>query len=240
MNIRKEELRRIVWEKMEREKIATFPKPVDGRIPNFIGALEASKRVIDLQLWRKARIIKSNPDSPQKYLRELALRQGKTVYMAVPRLRSERCFLEIKPGADPSKASTIKGAFKHGEQVGPWEMKRVDLIISGSVAVDRYGGRIGKSGGYSDLEYAIGREYGIVSEHTPVLTTVHPVQIVSEIPMQEHDVPVDYIVTTEEAIKILNPRKKPDGIYWSLLEKEKIDSIPILKKLAQEIRTYQV
>ncbi len=42
------------------------------------------------------------------------------------------------------------------------EMPPVDLIVAGSVAVNKKGSRIGKGGGYSDLEYAIGREFGFV------------------------------------------------------------------------------
>ncbi len=45
--------------------------------------------------------------------------------MAVPRLRDERCFLELDPrrlDAEPRDAASIRGAAKHGRPVHPHEM----------------------------------------------------------------------------------------------------------------------
>jgi len=39
--------------------------------------------------------VKCNLDRPQLPLRRAALREGKTIYMAVPRLRQERCLIEL-------------------------------------------------------------------------------------------------------------------------------------------------
>ncbi|MFQ5884443.1 MAG: 5-formyltetrahydrofolate cyclo-ligase, partial [Thermoplasmata archaeon] len=128
---------------MEERNIARFPRPVYGRIPNFVGAEEAAKKLTELKEWVDAKVIKSNPDSPQKHVRELALRDGKIVYMAVPRLRELECFIELDPrflGSNVSKASTIKGAFKYGRKIHPKDMKKVDLVVAGSVAVNEKGG----------------------------------------------------------------------------------------------------
>ncbi|MFQ5911323.1 MAG: 5-formyltetrahydrofolate cyclo-ligase, partial [Thermoplasmata archaeon] len=185
----KDAIREKIWNLMEEKDIALFPRPVHGRIPNFKGADAAAKKVEDLDFWREARFVKCNPDSPQRPLREMALQSGKTVYMAVPRLREEKCFLRVDPNyiESPRRASTIKGAFKYGRPVRPEEMNAVDVVIAGSVAVDRAGGRVGKGGGYSDMEYALGRELGIVDVNTPIVTTVHQVQIVEmDIPMRSH------------------------------------------------------
>ena len=229
----KQEIRKIIWDLFEEKNISTFPRPVHGRIPNFIGANVAAEKLNELSIWKKARIIKSNPDSPQKWVREEALKHGKTVYMAVPRLREEKCFLKINPKKIPSinQASTIKGAFKYGEKVYPDEMDSVDVIIIGSVAVNNKGAKIGKGGGFSDLEYAIGKEFGIVSENTPTISTVHPLQIVDyKLPMQDHDVPLDYIITRDKIIKTNTTYVKPMGINWNIIG-DKINEIPILQKL---------
>ena len=58
------------------------------------------------------------------------------------------------------EASTIRGAFRLGRPVSPEKMDPIDLIVAGSVAVTKEGARVGKGGGYSDLEYAMGREDG--------------------------------------------------------------------------------
>jgi len=76
----KEEIRQTIWELLEEQNIVTFPRPVQGRIPNFIGANVTAEKLDELSVWRKARMIKSNPDAPQKWVRENALRHGKTVY----------------------------------------------------------------------------------------------------------------------------------------------------------------
>ena len=233
----KQEIREIIWNLFEEKNISTFPRPVHGRIPNFIGANVAAEKLNELTIWKKARIIKSNPDSPQKWVREEALKHGKTVYMAVPRLREERCFLKINPRKVPSvnQASTIKGAFKYGEKVYPDEIDKVDVIIIGSVAVNKKGAKIGKGGGFSDLEYAIGKQFGIVSENTPTISTVHPLQIVDfELPMEDHDVPLDYIVTRDKIIKTNTSYVKPIGINWNIIG-DKIKEIPLLQKLKKGV-----
>ncbi len=235
---KKQELRNRIWDILEKEGVARFPLPPHGRIPNFEGTEKAANQLKEIEVWRDAKVLKCNPDSPQRPVRELALREGKTVYMAVPRLREERCFIELNKKRIPGnigQATTIRGAFKYGKKVGPEHMKKVDIVVAGSVAVDQKGGRVGKGGGYSDLEYAITRQFGIVDPKTPVISTVHPLQVVEEdIPMTSHDVPLNMIVTTKTVIETPK-RDKPQGILWDELNEEKLESLPILMKLRQQI-----
>jgi 5-formyltetrahydrofolate cyclo-ligase family len=108
-------------------------------------------------------VLKCNPDAPQRAARLRALREGKHVYVAVPRLTEPRCFLHLDPrrlGDRLAAAATIKGAAKLGAPVAPRQLPHIDLIVAGSVAVSRRGARVGKGGGYSDLESALGREAG--------------------------------------------------------------------------------
>ncbi len=230
----KQEIREAVWSLLQSEHVARFPG-ARGRIPNFTGAEQCAAHVAELEVWQAARFIKANPDSPQRAIRHLALKQGKKIYMAVPRLREEKCFIELDParlGKDIYKASSIKGAFEFGRQIPVREMKPVDLILCGSVAVRRDGARIGKGGGYSDLEYAIALERGIVTSRTPIITTVHPLQIITgRIALKPHDIPVDFIVTPIEIINCKTKLAKPKGIYWEYLDDEKIAAIPLLEKM---------
>ncbi|MEM3869935.1 MAG: 5-formyltetrahydrofolate cyclo-ligase, partial [Candidatus Korarchaeum sp.] len=64
MREEKEKLRRFVWRVMEDRGIAIFPKPVEGRIPNFIGAEEAARKLSLQREWKEAEVIFVNPDSP--------------------------------------------------------------------------------------------------------------------------------------------------------------------------------
>jgi 5-formyltetrahydrofolate cyclo-ligase len=184
-------------------------------------------------LWKKATVLKSNPDSPQRAIRQKALQEGKIIYMAVPRLRSEKPFIELDPNklnCSPYIASSIKGAAKFGRLVRLDEVRKIDLIVCCSVAVNRKGARVGKGGGYSDLEFALLTEEKKIGSKTPIVTSVHPLQLVDEeIPMTEHDIPLTAIITPQEIIAVESLFAKPKGIYWNMLPKEKIDEIPVLQ-----------
>ena len=191
--------------------------------------------------WEAARAIKSNPDQAQRPLRQLALEQGKLLYMAVPRLKDERVFIELDPACAevvPAKAATISGAFKAGRPVYVHEMQPIDLVVSGSVAVNGQGVRIGKGGGFADLEYGLAAAAGVVRPGTPVISTVHPMQLLDEdLPWTQHDVPLDIVVTTDNVIRCGGANEelpRPKGIYWEDLDERKIRSIPLLVKLRQE------
>jgi 5-formyltetrahydrofolate cyclo-ligase len=72
------------------------------------------------------------------------------------------------------------------------------VVVSVAVAKDR--GRIGKREGYSEMEYAIIRELGLASESVPIMTTVHESQIVDSVPLEDHGIAVDYIVTSTRVL----------------------------------------
>ncbi len=234
VKLRKQRIREYIWDLMEKRGVARFPRPIRGRIPNFIGAEIAASRLTKHKIFLDADIVFSCPDSPQRPVREAVLKLGKTLVMASPRLRSG--FIILNPGKIPRgmerKASTIRGAFMYGEvkDIPP----AIDIKVTGSVAVSIDGGRVGKGGGYSDLEYAIMRELGLIDEDTPVITTVHDLQIINDIPMTEHDVPVDYIFTPTREIKTKGVYKKPQGIILEELDPRKVNEIPILRKILSQ------
>jgi len=228
----KDEIRESVWQMLQEKKAARFPGAA-GRIPNFVGAEACAKRLAETRYWKAARVLKINPDSPQRAIRQKSLADGKIIYMAVPRLRSEKPFIELDPEklrCSPYAASSIKGAAQYGWPVTLDEMTIIDLIVCGSVAVNRQGARVGKGGGYSDLEFALLTQEKKIDRRTPVVTSVHPLQIIDEeIPMTEHDIPLSAIVTPKEIIEIQSAFRRPKGIYWRLLPKEKIEEIPVLR-----------
>jgi len=165
-----------------------------------------------------------------------ALRDGKRLFVAVPRLREARCFLELDParlaGRERSAVS-IRGAARRGKPTRPEDMPPIDLVVVGSVAVGRDGARIGKGGGFADLELALLTELGLVGSDTTVTTTVHPLQIASvPVPMLPHDVPLDIIVTPDESLPCARRYPRPPGVIWSALSAEKIAEIPVLARLA--------
>ena len=230
---RKAELRERVWSLLEERGVTRFPRPVRGRIPNFQGAERAARRVLTMDVFRRAEVVKVNPDSPQLEVRRGVLEAGKTLIMPSPRLKTG--FLILDPSRIPRRlyrrAATIRGSFQFASKIGLEELPRVDLIVCGSVAVAECGVRVGKGGGYSELEYAILRKVERVDEETPILTTVHDLQIVEEAPMEEHDFSLDLIATPTRLIKTRGPRHRPEGIIWERLSEDQLNKIPLLKKL---------
>ncbi len=112
-------------------------------------------------------------------------------------------------------------------------MPPIDLVLAGSVAVSLDGARLGKGGGYSDLEFALARQAGLISESTVIVTTVHPLQLLpeGEIPMTAHDVPVDFVVTPDEILPTCRAFQRPPGILWDELDEDKLRAIPVLRRL---------
>ena len=230
----KQDIRERVWQALKEARVARFPG-ARGRIPNFTGAERAAERLSELDVWKRAKVLKCNPDSPQRPVRLRALKEGKIVYMAVPRLRQRKCFWELDPRRlqDLSEAATIGGAAKLGRPIDPRQLPHIDLVVAGSVAVSKSGARVGKGGGYSDLEYAIGRALGRIDRSTVVATTVHELQVLKrELPMTRHDLYVDLIATPERVIRV--PRgghRQPSAVLADELRPDQWEEIPILKAL---------
>ncbi|MEM4037638.1 MAG: 5-formyltetrahydrofolate cyclo-ligase [Desulfurococcaceae archaeon] len=226
----------MVWNLLEQLNVAAFPRPVYGRIPNFKGAEIAAQRVTTLKEWQKAHVVKASPDAPQYYLRHLALREGKLLIMASPRLRAG--FIALDPDViPPSKlhqAATINGAFKYGKVVKLSEIPVIDVVVTGCVAVDPQGVRLGKGGGFAELEYGILRELGAIGAQTPVITTIHDLQVVGEsIPLEVHDLTVDYYATPTRLVKVeAGTKHKPKGIYWELLTPE-LRGLGVIRELLE-------
>ncbi|HUC26209.1 MAG TPA: 5-formyltetrahydrofolate cyclo-ligase [Streptosporangiaceae bacterium] len=236
-------LRQEVWSAMRAAKVARFPG-AKGRIPNFTGAEAAAGRLSSLPAWQASGTLKANPDSAQLPVRQRALEDGKTVYMAVPRLADEEPFFALDPARlsdPPRKAASISGASRSARRVGLAGLTPVDLVVMGSVAAGEDGARLGKGGGFADLEFALATAAGLIGPHTVCVTTVHELQVraAGEIPLTSHDVPVDFIVTPDRVLDCRSGRgpRPQAGIFWQDLTEEKIAAIPLLA--AQQEATRQ-
>jgi 5-formyltetrahydrofolate cyclo-ligase len=232
-------LRQDIWDAMRAAKVARFPG-AEGRIPNFIGAEAAAERLRGMPQWHEATALKANPDSAQLPVRQRALEDGKTVYMAVPRLAEPEPFFALDPDAlteSPRKAASISGAARSAKRVTLADLEPVDLVVMGSVAVGEDGARLGKGGGFADLEFALASAARLIGVHTVCVTTVHEIQVqpVGAIPVTDHDVPVDFVITPERIIDCRNRQhaRPAAGIHWDDLTEEKIAAIPLLNSLRQ-------
>jgi 5-formyltetrahydrofolate cyclo-ligase len=233
----KDQLRAEVWAKLRAEN-AAVGDPV-GHIPNFVGAAEAAERLASLPLWQQAQVIKCNPDKSQMPVRLRALQDGKRLYMAVPRLTSQTCFVELfapdlqAQGIDLAQAATARHALMIGKRVAFSDMGPIDLVLVGCVAVSLAGGRTGKGAGFADLELAMLRQFELVQATTPIATTVHELQIVGaeRLPMERHDWALSWIITPARAIPTQTAHPQPAVLDWDAIQPDQYRKIPILRQL---------
>jgi 5-formyltetrahydrofolate cyclo-ligase len=158
-------------------------------------------------------------------------------------LTSSRCFVELtaedlqQRNIPLEEAAIARKALSYGRLVSFEEMQAIDLVVVGCVAVTRNGGRTGKGAGFADLELAMLYEFELVQPDTPIVTTVHSLQIVEEerLPMQAHDWALNWIVTPDQVIETNTNYSRPAGLDWDTLRPEQFKQIPILRKLREQL-----
>jgi 5-formyltetrahydrofolate cyclo-ligase len=195
----KESVRKMIWETMKNEGISK--NACHGHIPDFKGSGIAADLLRTTFEWKDATTIFVSPDTAQTHVRENVLLDKKQLIMASPRLLNG--YLEVKPedvSGSEEEASTIDGAFKYGEKVESFP--KVDMVVEGSVAVDINGGRLGKGGGYGDMEISFLLNEVLIDLITPIVTTVHKVQLIGNVPLESHDQKINMVVTPERVIRI--------------------------------------
>jgi len=228
----KQAAREHVWERLDAEKLAAYPFPPRGRIPNFKGAAEAAQHLFMLEPWASARRIKVNPDSPQRFVRCLALERGVEVYVPAPKLAGNFMLLDPKriPPDAFQKASARATWDQYAVPISLDDLPHMDAIVAGSVAVTEDGLRAGKGAGYSDLEFAMLRELNHPA--VPVATTVHDVQQVESFPPETFDQRMTAIATPTRAwLTGANPADAPDHIDWSRIDAATLKAMPMLAEI---------
>jgi 5-formyltetrahydrofolate cyclo-ligase len=189
----------MIWEKMEKSSISVSYS--QGRIPNFHGSKSASDLLRNSIEWKNSNTIFVSPDTAQQTVRKNVFYDGKDLIMASPKLLNGYIYLDSNStNGNEEEASTIKGAFKHGHKITT--IPPIDMVVEGSVAVDIYGGRLGKGGGYGDMEISYLKNNKLINPETPIVTTVHEIQIIDRIPLESHDEKINMIVTPERILRI--------------------------------------
>jgi 5-formyltetrahydrofolate cyclo-ligase len=130
----KQAIRTRVWDLLVAERVVE--RGVHGYIPAFAGAEAAADRLAGLPEWRAAQVVKAVPDRAQQPVRERALRDGKLLYVAVPKLAADPPFFVLDPAdltAAPAEAASREYAARRAGKIGVEDMRRVDLVVCGSV-----------------------------------------------------------------------------------------------------------
>ncbi|MCS7232091.1 MAG: 5-formyltetrahydrofolate cyclo-ligase [Elusimicrobiota bacterium] len=217
----KEIIRKQVWDKLLKERVSSSPH---GHIPQFKGQDKAAEVLRSLEVYKKAERVFVPPDQAQYLVRFNCVNDGKTLIMATPALKDG--FYEVKKdNPNWEKAIYSHKIRNYGKKLKTdfKEIGKIDLMITGAVAVSLKGERIGKGSGFFDWEYKILREIGSIDDSTPVVAVVHCLQIFEKLPATSADVSVDYIVTPQKIIKT-ERALRPKGIDWKY-------AMPLIKKM---------
>lgn len=233
----KDVIRTEVWQLLETAGLGIGP--VRSMIPNFVGADVAAWRLAQHPAWAAARTVKTNPDHAQTPIRLRALYEGRIVYTPVPYLTQDFPYLRLDParlaerGISFELAATPEGFLQHGEGVEFEQIEPLDFCVVGSVAVSRAGGRTGKGAGFADLETGIFRALGLVSDRTPMATSVHSLQLVPDaaVVIEPHDTPLDLIATEAALIDTQTRLPRPPGVDWVRVRPDQFATIPFLTRL---------
>ena len=209
-----------VWNYMEKNNIASSPRPVIRRIPSFKEAESSCESLAELPQFKNAKTVVIGPDRPQQRIRYLALKEKKTLLVPTSRLASG-LFNKIVPPENATAdqlalCGTSEGVRTFSVPIGLEDEVSVDLVIMGCSVVSRTGRRLGKGEGFADLEWAMMMTMGAVNGGTTVITNVHDCQIKDEIPddlFHEYDLTVDVIVTPTQTLIVEKPYPKPKGLY---------------------------
>lgn len=202
----KELMRKQIWDLLYEKRLSKRSQGDHNKIPYFKGSAAAAERLAKTIEWSKCQTIFCSPDSAQKKVRELVLKQKINLIMATPKLKDGYLLLNGKKLEGKEKmASTIGGAFKYGKPVN--NLPIVDLVVEGSVAVDKNGNRLGKGGGFGDREINHLFKEKSIKTSTPIVTTIHPQQILPKVPVESHDQKINMIVTPNEVIRIFQDPK---------------------------------
>lgn len=196
----KEAVRDFVWRLLEEAGAGRFPFPLRGRIPNFADSREAAGHLLELRAFREARAVFCAPDYAVKAARDLVLAEDKTLAFAMPHMTA---FLQMEGAGRPT---TIRAMGRAGTPL----KSPIDLKVSGCVAVDLKGNRIGKGSGYGDQEVEKLRAWGLLPPGPfPFVALCHPLQLFDNLShlADPHDVPVTAISIPEGIISLEEGRE---------------------------------
>jgi 5-formyltetrahydrofolate cyclo-ligase len=200
---------------------AIFHHELDHFITDFQGSRAATQRLIEQPEWQQASIVFITPDNSTSYLRELAIRQAKTVIMTTYGIRRGSVLVTraMVPDGQEEYASTLVGMERFGQYlmtIAELEAAGApDLMVTGALAVSRaHGGRAGKGAGWFDAEWGIWGALNLTRPDTPVFGIVHDLQVVPEaFPLDPWDCHLNIITTPSETIRVAR-LPQPHGILW--------------------------
>lgn len=209
-------------------------------IADFDGSDACAVAVRELPAYTRGDLLFITPDNSTEALRRQAMDDGRPFLMTTYGIG--RGFLYLDPVDVPAGehryAATLDGMDRYARPIAIDELRtfdRVGLLVTGGSAVSANGVRFGKGHGYFDLEWAMLSEVGLTDSSSEIADVVHDCQVVdAELEGEEHDVPVDWIVTPTRTLRVADSGRMPGVIHWDLLETSPLRLIPPIQELLAE------
>ena len=196
--------------------------------------LQLSGRAAELlrrePFYRASPRILVSPVPALQQVRINCLVDGKELIVPGPGLKDG--FYLLKPYAVPfhalPHAVSIKGLAAAGRRLSRAEVEKLSLalLVTGAVAVDRLGNRLGDGLGFFDLSWAVLAELGALQSDAAVAACVNEAQIVEKpLPVACWDVPADIIVTEKDVYPAPHGSPAPRRLFWQHLPERRTRKI---------------
>ena len=158
---------------------------------------KACEKLVDTPQFRQSAVIMFFLSMPHETDTTPAMRKawesGKTV--VVPKvLWKRKCMIPVKVDSLDAGFSTKIAGLRNPVEDTPVSLSDINLVIVPGVGFDRNGNRLGTGNGYYDKFFD---DDSLVATRCGL---AYSEQLVDFIPADEHDKPMDFIVTDEEVI----------------------------------------
>lgn len=242
----KDLIRQRVWPKLREVAYpdSRFHYDFSSFIADFEGSEAATEQITRLPCFRSANVVFITPDNCLEGLRYQALAAGKKVLVTTYAIR--RGFYLLDPRIIDTREKRMQASLLDamekpdlGQSLSLADLREqnleIDLLVTGTGAINLAGVRFGKGHGFFDLEWAMLFTLGLVNRRTPCAAIVHDCQVLDEVLMPEpFDTVCDFVITPTKNIKVGESyavQKPTCGILWELLQPGMVENIPPLKEL---------
>ena len=240
-------IRQKVWPRLRQvaNPDSRFHFDFSSFIADFQGSSSATERLIYHPCFTQAAAVFITPDNCLRSVRYEALAAGKIVLVTTYAIR--RGFMVLDPNIIKSEEQRRLASYLDGmEDAGAIHVSltqmlqlnlNIDLMITGTGAINLSGIRFGKGHGFFDLEWGILFSLNIVKSDTPCIAVVHDCQVVNAVLEPEiFDTVCDVIVTPTRVIKVdlsgeRRAAKPICGVLWERLQPNMLEDIPPLREL---------
>lgn len=162
---------------------------------------EILKKFYETQYYKKAKkifiYISYSSEINTKEIINKALKDNKKIYIPRTEFKTRHMDAVEITSLDNLVESTY-GILEPSKEAPYIEPNELDLIVVPGVAFDRNGGRMGYGAGFYDRYFKKIKKENI--KKIVKLALAYEIQMLNEVPMNEQDVPVDYIITENEFI----------------------------------------